>query len=178
MMRKLAMIAAVVLSCACQRETRNLRPEPTRLAVYNDAARESELQPGNPKTQPAVQNPSHGNANDISEGQRLFGWYNCTGCHFHGGGGIGPPLIKSDWIYGDEPANLFDTIVKGRPNGMPSWGGKIPEYQVWQLVAYVRSMNGKEPTAATPTRSDAMEQNSGTLLGPHMGLTRKIGEPK
>ncbi|MGI8962468.1 MAG: hypothetical protein ACR2IV_22470 [Bryobacteraceae bacterium] len=35
-------------------------------------------------------------------------------------------MIKTEWIYGGEPEILFDTIVKGRPNGMPSWGGRIP----------------------------------------------------
>ena len=98
-------------------------------------------------------NPYEGTAYSISEGKRLFGWYNCSGCHANGGGGMGPPLIKNEWIYGGEPANLFDTIVKGRPNGMPAWGSKIPEYQVWQLVTFVRSLNNEEPKSATPTRS-------------------------
>jgi len=165
-------IGSAISACACKRETRNVRPEPSKLAIYGDAARESELQPGGAQTQPVVAEPTKGNANDISEGQRLFSWYNCVGCHFHGGGGIGPPLIKTEWLYGGEPANLFATIVKGRPNGMPAWGGKIPEYQVWQIVAYVRSMNGKEPQAATPVRSDELETNSGTLLGPKMEVKK------
>jgi cytochrome c oxidase cbb3-type subunit 3 len=132
--------------------------------VYADAARESQLQPGGAQTQPHPANPYEGNAFAISEGQRLFSWYNCTGCHANGGGAIGPPLIKDVWIYGNDPANLFDTIVKGRPNGMPAWGGRIPEYQVWQLVAWVRSMNKLEPQSATPQRIDTIEQDSGTIL--------------
>jgi cytochrome c oxidase cbb3-type subunit 3 len=140
--------------------------------VFGDAARESELQPGGPQSQFGVRNPDAGNAFAISEGQRLFGWYNCTGCHANGGGAIGPPLIKSEWIYGGEPANLFDTIVKGRPNGMPSWGGRIPEYQVWQLVTYVRSLNQMEPKSATPPRADTIEQNSHTLLPRKDGVTK------
>ena len=88
--------------------------------------------------------------------QRLFGWYNCSGCHANGGGGIGPPLIKQEWTYGSEPANLFDTIVKGRPNGMPSFRGRIPDYQVWQLAAYVRSMSGQVKSDAAPGRDDDM----------------------
>lgn len=106
---------------------------------------------------PSVVNPSHGIAYDISEGQRLFNWYNCSGCHANGGGAIGPPLIKKNWIYGGEPANLFDTIVKGRPNGMPTWGGRIPEYQIWQIVAYIRSLNQEQPQSATPKRLDILE---------------------
>src|SRR5438309_1152961 len=129
---------------ACQRENRELRPSPTRLAVFSDAARESDIQPGGTQSQPNIANPAHGNAYEISEGARLYDWFNCSGCHAGGGGGMGPPLIKSEWIYGGEPANLFDTIVKGRPNGMPAWGNRVPEYQVWQLVTYVRSLNNLE----------------------------------
>lgn len=165
-------IVIALVMIGCSRETRKLRPEPARLAIFGDAAREGQLTPGGSQPQPVVEDPFHGNAYAISEGQRLFGWYNCTGCHANGGGGIGPPLIKKHWIYGGEPANVFDTIVKGRPNGMPSWGGRIPEYQVWQLVAYIRSLNHEEPKAATPARSDAIEQNSNTVLGPRMGVTK------
>ncbi len=104
--------------------------------------------------------------------QRLFTWYNCAGCHSNGGGGIGPPLIKNDWIYGGEPANLFDTIVKGRPNGMPTWGGRIPEYQIWQIVAYVRSMNDQEPQSATPVRSDMIEKDPSTITNKVPGVTK------
>jgi len=71
--------------------------------------------------------------------------------------------MKSDWIYGSEPANVFDTIVKGRPNGMPAWGGRIPEYQIWQIVGYVRSLSSLEPKSATPVRADTLEQDSKTI---------------
>ena len=162
-MRVLAAVLCLVL-VACERERRDLRPAPTSLAVFGDAGRESELQPGGRQSKPNVSNPYEGNAFAISEGQRLFGSYNCSGCHANGGGGIGPPLIKDEWVYGSDPDNLFDTIVKGRPNGMPSWGGRIPEYQVWQLVTFVRSMNHLEPKSATPVRLDIIEQDPGTIV--------------
>ena len=79
-------------------------------------------------------------------------------------GGIGPPLMEHDWVYGKEPENIFDTIVKGRPNGMPTWGGRIPENQIWQIVTYVRSLSDLEPKSATPARPDGMEQRTDTLL--------------
>ena len=156
-------VVALILT-SCQREHRDIHPSPARLALFGDAAPESPMRPGG-STQPAqVTNPYNGSAYDISEGQRLYEWYNCSGCHSHGGGGIGPPLIKTEWIYGGEPENLFDTIVKGRPNGMPSWGGKIPEYQIWEIVAYVRSMNGQQPTSATASRSDIIQTNPQNIL--------------
>lgn len=157
-------ILAIAALTGCQREQKRLRPQPASVVVFGAAARESLIQPAGPQTEPHATNPSEGNAQDISEGQRLYEQYNCSGCHFNGGGGIGPPLIKTTWIYGNEPENIFDTIVKGRPNGMPAWGGKIPEYQIWQLVAWVRAMNKQEPRSATPARLDTIEQDSGTIL--------------
>ena len=171
-MRALAGLVCFVALTGCNREKRQFRPEPTRLILYDNAARESDLQPGGPKTAVLPANPYAGNAYAISEGQRLYNWYNCSGCHFNGGGGIGPPLIKDQWIYGGEPANLFDTIVKGRPNGMPTWGGRIPEYQIWQIVAYVRSMNNLEPHSATPPRDDNIEKNTQDIRNKVRGVTK------
>jgi cytochrome c oxidase cbb3-type subunit III len=163
----------LLLLNSCQREHRDLRPSPSRLAIFSDAARESPLRPGGPvQPQPQVTNPYNSTAYDISEGQRLYDWYNCSGCHSHGGGGIGPPLIKTAWIYGGEPENLFDTIVKGRPNGMPSWGGRIPEYQIWQIIAFVRSMNGLQPRSATASRFDTIEPNPQTIQNRTTGATK------
>ena len=48
--------------------------------------------------------------------------------------------MDAQWIYGNQPQNIFSTIVEGRPNGMPSFRGRIATQQVWQLVAYVRSV--------------------------------------
>ena len=42
----------------------------------------------------------------VAEGQKLYEAYNCVGCHAHGGGGIGPPLMDRNWIYGSEPGKL------------------------------------------------------------------------
>jgi cytochrome c oxidase cbb3-type subunit III len=164
---------ATVLILSCQREKRDLRPSPTDLAVYDGAAKEGTLRPGGPiSPAPVVKNPFNSSGFDISEGQRLYNWYNCVGCHANGGGGIGPPLIKKEWIYGGAPANLFDTIVKGRPNGMPAWGGRIPEYQIWQIIAYVRSMNGEQPRSATSSRPDTIETNPQTLVNRTTGVTK------
>jgi len=39
---------------------------------------------------------------------------------------------------------------------MPSFAGKIPDYQVWELVAYVHSLSGQLPSDVAPSRSDEM----------------------
>jgi len=51
---------------------------------------------------------------------------------------------------------IHSTILQGRPNGMPSFAGKISDYQVWEIAAYVRSMSGFLPSSVAPSRSDHM----------------------
>jgi cytochrome c oxidase cbb3-type subunit 3 len=117
----------------------------------------SDLRPGEPAPPPELKNEYEENAAALSDGKRLFEWYNCVGCHAHGGGGIGPPLMDDKWLYGSQPDQIFKTIVEGRPNGMPSFRFKIPDNEVWQLAAYVRSMSGQVAKDAAPARSDHLQ---------------------
>ena len=96
------------------------------------------------------------NASALANGKRLFGWYNCNGCHANGGGGSGPALMDDVWLYGSDPVTIYQTIVEGRPNGMPAFGGRVPDDEIWQLVAYVRSMSGLASQDAAPNRDDAL----------------------
>ena len=36
------------------------------------------------------------------------------------------------------PDRIFNSIAQGRGRGMPSWGARIPEKQLWELTAYVQ----------------------------------------
>ena len=87
----------------------------------------------------------------LQEGWRLFNWYNCSGCHGgHGGGGMAPSLRDPVWLYGSSDAHIFASIAEGRGKGMPAWGTKIPEDQIWKLVAYIKSMRTpEEPSPPT-----------------------------
>jgi cytochrome c oxidase cbb3-type subunit 3 len=133
----------------CEREQRRFA-EVAPAAGAAEPVRASPLQPGEPKPPPGGQparapagpGPYDGNAWAVSQGKQLYVAFNCAGCHANGGGGIGPALMDDTWIYGGEPAQIYASIVEGRPNGMPSFAGKIPEQQTWQIVAYVRSMSG------------------------------------
>jgi cytochrome c oxidase cbb3-type subunit 3 len=97
-----------------------------------------------------------GNAWAMAQGQRLYAQMNCVGCHANGGGGMGPPLIDGKWRYGGDPDSIFETIVSGRPNGMPGFRARLDDAQVWQLVTFVRAMSGQEPPSAEPGRQDHM----------------------
>jgi cytochrome c oxidase cbb3-type subunit 3 len=156
--KRAAVAALIALAClACHREKRSLT------ASASDAQRVLPVRDGRNQPGPlqlsasAMKNPYEGNAYAISQGQQLYEQYNCSGCHFHGGGGIGPPLMDKEWIYGNSPANIYESISEGRPNGMPSFGGHIPDFQIWQLVTYVRSLGGLEPQPATSPRSEEMQ---------------------
>jgi cytochrome c oxidase cbb3-type subunit 3 len=145
---------AVLALCACQREARENAS--ARLAAPATGTLQSDISPGAALAPPRPSFSYDGSAFAMSEGKRLYSWFNCVGCHAHGGGGMGPPLMDARWIYGDGPANIYSTIVEGRPNGMPAFRGKIPQQQVWQLVAYVRSLSGLAPSDAAPGRGDHM----------------------
>jgi cytochrome c oxidase cbb3-type subunit 3 len=153
-----SVLLPALLLVACKREERRFR-EPAPYAGKVETIRLSDLHPGPGPTMdhPYTYNSYETNAWALSEGKRLYEWFNCVGCHAHGGGSIGPPLMDSLWIYGSDPANIFATIVEGRPNGMPSFRGRIPDHQVWQIVAYVRSLSGQLRKDVAPNRDDDMQ---------------------
>jgi cytochrome c oxidase cbb3-type subunit III len=158
--RPYALLAALLLAslslAGCEREQRAFGGPPQSPAAPPEET-QSPLKPGQGVTLAAGKlSPFNGNAWAISEGKRLFTHFNCSGCHANGGGGIGPALMDDEWIYGFDGATVFATIVEGRPNGMPSYRGKITEDQLWQIVAYVESMSGHSPLDSLPGRSDHM----------------------
>jgi cytochrome c oxidase cbb3-type subunit 3 len=154
-------VLALLLLAACEREERHFQAERHNAGAGETALRQSINQPAMALSG-HVRPPEHNvsmyddNAYAIAEGKRLYRWYNCSGCHFNGGGGIGPPLMDSEWRYGSDPASLFASITQGRPNGMPSYGGHLPDDQVWKIVAYVRSMGGAVRSDVAPSRSDTL----------------------
>jgi cytochrome c oxidase cbb3-type subunit 3 len=138
----LLVLGAAIVS-GCQRETRRFDPPPPGAAVG--------VGPGASGMIARYER----NALALAAGKRLWGWYNCSGCHANGGGGSGPALIDDVWIYGGDAEAIYRTIAEGRANGMPAYGGRIPNDQMWQLAAYVRSMAGLAPQDAAPNRDDA-----------------------
>jgi cytochrome c oxidase cbb3-type subunit 3 len=155
---KLAVVVSLfagLLATGCRREERRFR-EMAQAETATIFATAVNLQPGPKYTVRQTHGPYDYNAYAISEGKTLFSQFNCTGCHSNGGGGMGPPLMDDKWIYGSDPSSVFASIMEGRPNGMPAWRGRIPNYEVWRLVAYVRSMSGQASKDASSGRDDHM----------------------
>jgi cytochrome c oxidase cbb3-type subunit 3 len=82
-----------------------------------------------------------GNKLALAAGEELFGQMNCTGCHFNGGGGMGPALMSGHWRYGGRIDQIYASIAQGRPNGMPSWQDNLTPTTMWDLAAYVKSLS-------------------------------------
>ena len=144
-------VALVMLAlAACDRETRDYRGRPL------------------PETGPMAGDPRgasyESNAFHISQGQRLYAWMNCSGCHAHGGGGMGPPLMDDEWRYGGTMEEVAATILDGRPNGMPPYRGRITEQQAWQLAAFVRSLSAQPRQDALPGRTDDISNTEPATL--------------
>jgi Cytochrome c, mono- and diheme variants len=170
--------SAMMALASCSREDRILRQPPPSNETLN-TVQISGLNPGaNLIPTPPNSNMYQESAYAVSEGQKLYEAYNCVGCHAHGGGGIGPPLMDSNWIYGSEPGNIFATIMQGRPNGMPSFRNRIPEYQAWEIAAFVRSMAGLLPKGVSPNRTDQMNIKPAESSTPEQVPTGITGVPE
>lgn len=79
----------------------------------------------------------------IQAGEALVtGALACGSCHGPGlTGGLGPNLTDAEWIYGGEPADVFETLTTGRPGGMPSFASQTSEEERWQVVTYIESLS-------------------------------------
>ena len=137
-------VLLVVALAGCHKQASEAPGEPPAAAPAIPGVVTSALSPGQ-TTSLVTDDPKaaayYDNADAVNTGMRLFKQYNCNGCHSSGGGGMGVDLMDGQWIYGGRLTQIHQTLVEGRPNGMPSWGGKVPDDQLWDLAAYVRSLS-------------------------------------
>jgi cytochrome c oxidase cbb3-type subunit 3 len=139
--RPLPLVLALIAACGGGEETQPA-PAATWLAEPLAAVRTSTLAAGASNPVPDIRNPYADDAGAAAQGRQLYLSFNCAGCHGGaGGGGIGPPLADADWIYGGSDANIYATIVQGRPNGMPAFGPSLQGEAAWKLAAFVRSLS-------------------------------------
>ena len=176
---RLAVLVALLAGTGCEREARRFDERPPAPAG-GGAVRLSPIEAGPPTKQVAMVELSDDNAYTTAQGKRLFSQFNCTGCHGNGGGNSGPALMDDRWIYGSQPENIYATIVQGRPNGMPSFQ-RLQSQQVWQLVAYVRSLSGLLPKDVDGGRDDHMQrkaqEQSTDPMTPRAAQPRPAGQP-
>jgi cytochrome c oxidase cbb3-type subunit 3 len=152
-MRRICIVAAagLLLCSGCTREQRDFFAS---APPANSSNTTSQTPPGE------AQRKYEQSAYHLSEGKRLFGWFNCVGCHANGGGGSGPALMDGNWRYGASLQAIVASIRDGRPNGMPAFGGRIADQQIWELAGYVRSLSGNVARDAAPSRNDDLHPHS------------------
>jgi cytochrome c oxidase cbb3-type subunit 3 len=158
----MAVICGAALAISCEREKRDVHSA-TKSDEHVEIA-QSSVSPGQnkPQTHENEQGERYeNNAYHLSQGKKYYAWFNCTGCHANGGGDIGPALMDDKWIYGGSIDNIVQSIREGRPNGMPSFRGRIPDDQIWEIAGYVRSMQRSVPQDAAPQREDDLNSHPG-----------------
>jgi len=91
-------------------------------------------------------NPYRGDTAAIAEGQQVFTQI-CAACHKPDGSGlVGPSLVDPYWKYGHGDSELFQSVMEGRPGGMPAWAAQLGSEKVWRVLAYLESL----PKASAP----------------------------
>jgi cytochrome c oxidase cbb3-type subunit 3 len=143
-------VAAMGLACSVVVLTANAQQSGSSISGDTSQAGQplevtlSPIVAGAEKSEPATTEMGRrysGQQDQIDAGGQLYLALNCVGCHFHGGGGMGPPLMDDQWIYGSSIEQIVSTLREGRPAGMPSFRAIVPDEQLWQIAAYVKSLS-------------------------------------
>ena len=148
----LTLVAASLAAAGCKPSTGGSTTARPAVALPSDPTM-SRIPLGAPPGAPlalaaTVPNPYEGDAVAVADGKTLFSAMNCVYCHGAAASGLmGPPLDSHGWRYGGAPAQIYNSIHDGRPQGMPAWGKSLPPDQIWKLVAYIESLGGALPPA-------------------------------
>ena len=106
-----------------------------------------------------ARNPLEGNPAAIQGGMGLFR-VRCADCHGMDAHGVRGPDITQVWAAGRTDDGLYKTIKGGVPNTeMPS-NPRMLDYEVWQILSYLRTLAAPAPT--DPPRGNA--QNGETIF--------------
>jgi cytochrome c oxidase cbb3-type subunit III len=113
--------------------------------------------PGGVKV-PMPKSPVEGDKNAVQRGMKYFVGFNCVGCHAaNGGGGMGPSLSNTFFKFGDQPAQMYNVIAHGGPQGMPAWGSVLPDSAIWDIIAYIQSIS-QAPSSQWGTTTNLAER--------------------
>ena len=126
-----------------------------RVVVMTPADYEAWLEKGRP-AEPLAQS-----------GARLFRELGCSGCHVGGSVVRAPPLeglygkpvpLDGGQVVTADDKYIHDSILyprqqiaAGYPNVMPSFQGQVSEEDIFELIAYIRSIGNENPEARPPT---------------------------
>jgi mono/diheme cytochrome c family protein len=101
-----------------------------------------------------LRNPVPATVTSVSTGQSLY-QANCARCHGADGRGGGPDAgttqvrpanLLSGHLNQHTDGDIYYWISNGLPGGMPAWMSQLSDTDRWNLVNYLRSINGRGPT--------------------------------
>lgn len=102
---------------------------------------------------PPPKNPLEGDPAAIRAGMGIFR-VRCADCHGVDARGVRGPDITRVWAESRSDGGLFQTLRNGVPNTeMPSVGARTSDVEVWQVLAYLRTLAA--PVPADPPRGNA-----------------------
>jgi putative heme-binding domain-containing protein len=105
------------------------------------------------QTAPAEKNPLDANKEAIQAGMGQFR-VRCADCHGMDATGVRGPDITQVWASGRSDGGLFLTLRNGVANTeMPSVGVRTPDHEIWQILAYLRTLAA--PASTDPPRGNA-----------------------
>ena len=109
-----------------------------------------------------LKNPHAGDSAAVEAGHKLYMSAGCNGCHGGtGGGGMGPPLTNTVWIYGNDDDTLFRLIALGsddlakagyKRKGTEAVVGPMPPFKdivksdddLWKIVTWIKSLGASK----------------------------------
>jgi cytochrome c oxidase cbb3-type subunit III len=97
-----------------------------------------------------AKNPLDGNAQAISNGKAMFRT-RCAGCHGPDARGFLGPDLTGYWAAGGADDRMFDIVRRGVPGTEmpPSDPLRVLDKDIWQTLAYVRTLSGIPAPAST-----------------------------
>ena len=117
------------------------------LAIAHAAAQDR--RPASSEPRPA-KNPLEGNKLAISNGAAMFRT-RCAGCHGPDARGYLGPDLTGFWLGGGTDDRMFDIVRRGVPGTEmpPADPQRVLDKEIWQVLAYVRTLSAVPPPAAT-----------------------------
>jgi cytochrome c oxidase cbb3-type subunit III len=124
-----------------------------------------------------VRNPLSADPKAAKAGEYEFR-INCAFCHGLGahGGGRGPDLTRAHKRHGDSDADMFQNISQGIPgtvmpaNGTNGQGVGMTDDEIWQIIAYLRSVQVQAPAKpiGNPTHGKELFYGDANCSSCHM----------
>lgn len=101
-----------------------------------------------------LENPKEFNFDSVWAGKRLWN-ANCSSCHNLNGDGkslvgpqVGAPSLLDEFYKNSPDGKVYGVVINGGAN-MPRYGYKFSEQEIWNLVNYLRFLQGKDVEGLT-----------------------------